>query len=91
MNWIRNRFVHHKGVAIEDMEKLQKKYDLKIEKNKILLGEKFIENYIAHLEKFAVAVAEIIYENENRAYKFFQDNPQFVGIADKLSNIAKYK
>lgn len=86
MYWIRNRFVHNKGEAEEGMEELQKKYDLKIEKNKILLGEKFIENYIAHLEKFAVEVAEIIYENE-----ILKNNPQFEGIADKLSNIAKYK
>lgn len=87
MNWIRNRFVHSKGEAENGIEKLQKKYDFTIEKNKILLGEKFIENYIAHLEKFAVAVAKVIYENESRTYKFFQDNPQFVGIL----NIAKNK
>ena len=91
MNWIRNRFVHSKGEAEKGIEKLQKKYDFTIEKNKILLGEKFIENYIAHLEKFAVAVAEVIYENESRTYKFFQDNPQFAGIADKLLNMAKNK
>lgn len=89
MYWIRNSFVHNKGEALKGMEKLQKKYNFKIEKNKIMLGEKFIENYIAHLEKFAVEVAEIIYENESRAYKFLKDNPQFEGTADKFIKLSK--
>ncbi|WP_285396935.1 hypothetical protein [Lysinibacillus sp. fls2-241-R2A-57] len=52
---------------------MQKKYDFTIEKNKILLGEKFIENYIAHLEKFAVEVAKIIYVKKSRFSKFQKD------------------
>lgn len=73
MYLIRNRFVHNKGEATKKIKEMQKKYDFTIEKNKILLGEKFIENYIAHLEKFAVEVAKIIYVKKSRFSKFQKD------------------
>jgi len=91
MYWIRNRFVHNKGEATKEIGKIRKKYDFIIEKNKILLGEKFIENYIAHLEKFAVEVAEIIYENESRTYKILKEYPNLSESINRYLDLMKNK
>lgn len=76
MNWIRNSFVHYKGKAVNDMKTIEPNYDFSIVNFHIVLGEKFIGNYIYHLEKFAVEVAKIIYENEwneSLAYKKYKE------------------
>ncbi|MET3658652.1 hypothetical protein [Sporosarcina psychrophila] len=89
MNRIRNRFVHHKGEATEDIKKLTSQYDFEVVNNHIVLGEKFIENYIAHLENFAVKVAKIIYENESWVHKMLQKYPNLRNINDTLDFMKK--
>lgn len=67
MNTIRNSFAHNYGSSNNQIVKLHSdyKYDFKIVNNQIVLGDRFIAEYIEHIDEFSVKVAKVIYEDKS--------------------------